>query len=310
MKRRQIIKAAGLGAMGLFLPLAPSAFGQAQNSAISSTQLAPELFLVKGAGANIVVHSGSTGLTLVDGGNAAMAEELITFLDEKFSSAKVSYLFNSHWHLDQTGANDLLAGTGTEIIAHENTRLWMGTEIISRWENDRIYPPRSKSAQPTNTFYYGSNTLNSNGAVMEYGHLPQAHTDGDIYVYFPEQNIMVGGGVISGGSYPLFDYSSGGWIGGVVTGLRTMLALTNEDTLYIPASGEVRNRADIEAQLEMCLAITIGIGENYYASGTYSEFLNSAPSKEFDQRWGDPDLFLATAYEGSHSHNGQMRRFR
>ena len=48
---------------------------------------------------------------------------------------------------------------------------------------------------------------------IQYGHLGQAHTDGDIYVFFPGPNILVTGDLFTVGSYPILDWSTGGWIG-------------------------------------------------------------------------------------------------
>ena len=47
------------------------------------------------------------------------------------------------------------------------------------------------------------------------------------------------------------------------------------------------------------------IGAHYYAGGSLAEFIASKPSAEFDARWGDPALFLATAYESAWGHVGE-----
>ena len=60
----------------------------------------------------------------------------------------MSALFNTHWHEEQTGANRALGERGVEIVAHENTKLWLGTEVWVRW-SDKKYPPLPKAAQPT-----------------------------------------------------------------------------------------------------------------------------------------------------------------
>ena len=38
------------------------------------------------------------------------------------AGAKVQTLFNTHYHLDQTGNNEMFAAAGAKIIAHERTR--------------------------------------------------------------------------------------------------------------------------------------------------------------------------------------------
>ena len=45
------------------------------------------------------------------------------------------------------------------------------------------------------------------GSEIEYGHLGQAHTDGDIYVFFPDSNVLMAGDVMTVGTYPIADYT-------------------------------------------------------------------------------------------------------
>ena len=88
------------------------------------------------------------------------------------------------------------AQAGADVIAHENTKLWLGTEVNSRWEG-KVYPPQPDQALPNRTFFYGPQALEFGGTKIEYAHLGQAHTDGDIYVRFPEENVIVAGDVVS-----------------------------------------------------------------------------------------------------------------
>ena len=57
------------------------------------------------------------------------------------------------------------------------------------------------------------------GQQIDYGYLPAAHTDGDLYVHFPKMNLLVAGGVVSAGTWPLLDYRNGAWLGGRVRAL-------------------------------------------------------------------------------------------
>ena len=41
---------------------------------------------------------------------------------------------------------------------------------------------------------------------IEFAPLGQAHTYGDIYVFFPESNVLVAGDVLTVGTYPIADY--------------------------------------------------------------------------------------------------------
>src|SRR5204863_637261 len=121
----------------------------------------------------------------------------IKFLAEQFKGQKVTALFNTDWHLEHTGSNDAFRKAGAKIIAHENTKLWIGADFYSDWEQKR-YKPRPDAALPTETFY-NNGKITFGTERLEYGHMPQAHTDGDIYVFFPQDNVLVTGDVVSVG---------------------------------------------------------------------------------------------------------------
>src|SRR5579871_6336542 len=154
---------------------------------LSVSSLGDGLALISGAGGNVLALSGPEGLLVVDGGAQEHAHELGKALAGLPSGHRVHTAFNTHWHWDHTGSNELFRKGGTNVIAHENTRLWLGTPIWEAWEQRR-YPARPK-AQPTQSFYK-TGRLTFGGQPIEYGYLPQAHTDGDIYVYFPKQNVL------------------------------------------------------------------------------------------------------------------------
>ena len=121
-------------------------------------------------------------------------------------------LFNTHWHWDHTGANERFGKAGVPIIAHENTKLWLGMEFTVAWEN-RDYLPRPKLALPTQTFFRGPQKFEAAGLALDYGWLPRAHTDGDLYVHIPERNVLVTGDLFVVDRYPVVDVDTGGWIG-------------------------------------------------------------------------------------------------
>ena len=64
----------------------------------------------------------------------------------------VHTVFNTHWHAEQTGSNEPLGRAGKRIIAHENTRLWLATDVTWPW-NGRRFKRVEKIAQPNKTFY-------------------------------------------------------------------------------------------------------------------------------------------------------------
>jgi glyoxylase-like metal-dependent hydrolase (beta-lactamase superfamily II) len=267
---------------------------------LAATRPAANVSVITGAGANVVVLESATSLALVDGGSAEQAEALMSFLASEFGGRKIEILFNTHWHVRQTGLNETAGKAGAKIIAHENTKLWLGTEVNSKWEH-KVYPPHPVSARPTQTFYTIGKVAFGD-ATIQYGALPQAHTDGDLYVFFPQANVLAAGDVVSVGKYPILDYSTGGWIGGMVQATKTLLGIANPDTRIVPAEGPVQSRQDLEALNQMLSTAMDRMVKLLKQGMSANDMLAAAPTKDFDAKWGNPELFIRNAYPGLWGH--------
>lgn len=279
----------------------------AASTGLSLVPLAGRLSLVQGGAANIVVASDGQNLLLVDGGSVSDARPLQKLLAQHYPGQKLAAVINTHWHWANSGFNAAARKAGADVIAHENTRLWLGTEVNSRWEG-KVYAPQLAAALPNRTFYYGPQTLDFGGTRVEYVHLGQAHTDGDVYVRFPEENVIVAGDVVSPGHYPIVDSASNGWLGGIRTALKTIGARCDASTRVVPGIGEVVGVDALKQQEEMCFTVISRIGENYYKGQTWDELVASKPTQEFDSQFGDPALFLRQSYDTAWYHVGEIRR--
>ena len=96
---------------------------------ISSTKIADNFAQVTGAGGNILVISGPDGLLLVDGAAPERSADLMKFIGDQFKNQRIQALFNTDWHPEHTGSNEAIRKTGAKIIAHENTKLWLGGDF-------------------------------------------------------------------------------------------------------------------------------------------------------------------------------------
>ena len=292
-------RAAGLAVSTIAMPVS------ARRSKLSTSLLRGSLTLISADDANLVAAQGGDASLLVDSGPVEHGKELAKLLG--VHKKPLQALFNTHWHLNHTGANGVFAREGLPIIAHENTRLWMTTEIRCEWQ-DRVYPPRPVKARPTKTFHYGKQTFDFGGRKLEYGYLPQGHTDGDMYVFFPDENVFVAGGSVSS-SYPVIDYSTGGWIGGLVKALEAVVALTDKDTIVVAKSGPVVSRAEVQAEFEMCKDIYDKIAENYRKARNFDDLMATKPTQAYDARWGDPTRFMTLAYRSAWNHTREFGIF-
>jgi glyoxylase-like metal-dependent hydrolase (beta-lactamase superfamily II) len=300
--RRIFLRTAIAGAAGAALSgaaIAP-AFAREKHAPLAASRLADNLVLIAGAGANVVAASGAEGALLVDGGLEERSGELLKLVSTETSSRRVHTLINTHWHPEQTGSNVRLGKSGAKIIAHENTKLWLGRRLVVAWR-DGSYGPLPAIARPNETTYT-SVTMPFGVEQVEYGYLPQAHTDGDLYVFFRKANVLVTGGAVSAEGWPIVDYQTGGWIGGLVAGLDKLIKLSDDNTRIVPANGPVLTRADLQGQRGMYFTIydrlvkclTKGLGPEEAAA--------TAPAKEFNLQWGDPQPFVLMAFESLWGH--------
>jgi glyoxylase-like metal-dependent hydrolase (beta-lactamase superfamily II) len=302
--RRQFLHALGSASLvvaGLGAGQPEARAQAANNPPLSATPLRKGLVQITGAGGNVVALAAPEGLLLVDSGGAQRATELKRFLAAQLASAPVAVLFNTHWHVDHTGGNDVLVEAGSTVVAHENTRLWMSTKFYVEWQ-DRHYSPRAPSARPNRTFFSSDPQpleLEFGGEKVVYGQLTEAHTDGDIFVHFPSRNVIVAGGAVTAGAYPVLDYITGGWIGGLMDATQKLIAMADDDTLIVPGSGTARSRADLEAQHEMLSVVRERIEAMALKGQGIDEMVAARLTKEFDARFGtDSDQFIAHAYQG------------
>jgi glyoxylase-like metal-dependent hydrolase (beta-lactamase superfamily II) len=289
--RRDVLKAAA--AVALASPLA--ACGEPAMSSLIVTPLADGLVMIAGAGGNVVAARGPDGALMVDAGEAGHAEALVRAVTRELGARKVATLVNTHWHLEQTGANALVGRQGAKILAHENTRLWMGTTIYRRWE-DKTYPPAPEAARPAEGFR-GETELMLGEQRVVCGYARWAHTDGDVFVVFPDADVIAAGGIVSNAGWPIIDWSTGGWFGGMVDGLQTLIDASGEATRIVPGNGPVMSRADLERQHAMYTTIMDRMREQLYDGRGPEEVAASRPTSEFDAEMGDPTRFVAMAYE-------------
>ena len=271
----------------------------AQPAALSVTPLGP-LRLVSGAGGNVMVTKGASSLLLVNGGLQAHSSHLLGEISSGSGGAPIEFLFNTDWHPHNTGSNLTVVERGGQVLAHEFTKQYLAIERHVDWQNT-THKPLPAHALPTKTFLKAG-SMAFGGQTIEYAPLGQAHTDGDIYLFFRDANVLVVGDVMTVGKYPIGDYTSGGWLGGLVTSTKALLSVANADTRIVPGEGPVQTRADLQAQYDMLSATREAFVKMMRQGMSADEMLAAGLTKAFDARWGDPQLFVKTSYRGMWLH--------
>jgi len=267
------------------------------------TPLHDRLSLLTTGGTNVLALSTPDGLIVVDSGTPDRAGLLSGSL-KQLSGQGVTTLFNTHWHTENTGANEVLGMSGATIVAHENTRLWMSTPTWIPAE-DRYRPPRPRKAQPNKTFRVdGSMTAGSER--IEYGYLIEAHTSGDIYVFFREANVLAVGDVASPVRDPELDYFTGAWIGGRVDAMDALLALSNDTTRIVPGFGPVMTRAQLKTERDMMKTIYDRTVDNVREGDDADDMLKAGVLNGLPRTWKEPRKFLYDVNKGLWAHHNKL----
>lgn len=296
--RRDLLRTLLVGAAGAVCPaFRPGAsYAQEHSGHLIATRLADNLVLVSGGGGNVVAVAADEGVALINGGSREHSSAVLSLVSEHTGGKAVRHLFNTDWHPDHTGSNETLGRSGAQIIAHENTKQYLGADVFVDWQK-RKYKALPSVARPARTFWT-SDKMTIGRERVEFGALGQAHTDGDIYVHFPDANVLVAGDVLAVGTYPIADYISGGWLGGLMNATKTLLDLANEQTRVIPGHGPVQTRADLKVQHEMLVTLRERLHQMMRKGMGPNDMLAAGATKEFEPRCGDPALFIPVTYRG------------
>ena len=265
-----------------------SAYAQAP-ARITTTDLGGAS-LLQGAGCNVVALTGADGALMIDGGRAANAEALLAEVKRATGSTRVQTLINTHWHPEQTGANELVGKAGGVIFAHEKTKLAESSTVYSSVMFAGRLAPLPPAARPTKTTR-GDGSMEFAGQSVQYGYMPAAHTDGDLYVHLPSMNLLIAGGVVSAESWPLLDYRNGAWLGGRVRALQRLAGLVKPDTRVVPADGRIMTGAEIVRHRDMYQRLfTTMIGYLNMGLGPEDAVARN-PLQEYAREFGDPSEF-------------------
>jgi glyoxylase-like metal-dependent hydrolase (beta-lactamase superfamily II) len=268
---------------------------------IGVSDVARGLKVLRASDVNVVTFATGAGLLVVDSGPAADRDRVVAALRDIAGGNPVATLVNTHWHRDQTGANEALGMAGATIVAHDKTRQRLATGWYVPAE-DRYEQPLPKAALPTKTFFTTDEILGG----VEVGYLIAAHTDGDLYVRFPDVNVIAVGDVVSPERDPKLDWFGGGWLGGRLDALGVLLALGDANTRYIPSVGPVIGRAQVQAEHDLLTTVFDRMVVNLRLGQTPADMEKAGVLDGLPRKFEDPAKFLYDAQKGFWANHNKL----
>jgi cyclase len=295
------------------------AIAQQTPGEIQTLKVQGNVYLLTGAGSNVVVQIGDAGVLVVDTGTAQMGDKVVAAI-RKLSDKPIQYVLNTDASPEHTGGNDAVrkagltyvganvtgnltdAGVGAQVYAHDNVL-------------KRMSAPTGRQAAapfgtwPTETYLSGRKQMFFNSEPVEMIHQPAAHTDGDSLVFFRRSDVVVTGDIFMTTSYPLIDVDRGGSIQGEIESLNNILELAvpgyqdEAGTYIVPGQGWISDRPDLLEYRDMVTIIRDRILAAIKKGMTLEQVKAAGLTKDYDNRYsaktglGSADNFVEAIYK-------------
>ena len=256
-----------------------------------------DIYCLFGSGGNIGLAIGQDYAYLIDDQFAPLSDKIMAAVRE-VTDKQIRFLVNTHWHGDHVGGNENFAKRGAVIVAHEAVRKRMSSP---HKRGNREMPASSYEALPKVTYTDQLTFHLDSIRTMRVMHVNPSHTDGDSYIYFPENNVIHMGDNFANGGYPYIDLSSGGDIDGFIRNHNMVLFLIDDETRIIPGHGPVTDRSRLMAYRDMLVTIRSRVKKAKTSGNSLEEAISMGLTKEWDAEFGqgfiDPTEIVTSIYQ-------------
>src|SRR5688572_6152996 len=210
----------------------PPATATAAGDEVHSLHVQGNVWMLVGGSVNAAVQIGDDGVLVVDTMTEPLADKMIAEIRKLAGDKPIRWIINTHLHPDHTGGNAKVAEAGesiiagnfagqagqnaanyAKIIAHENVEARM----------IKVQPPLPTTAMPSDTFFTNEFEIYFNGEAVQLIHVPNAHTDGDVMVFFRKSDVLVAGDLYVTTTFPIANLPQGGNLNGIVASLNRII---------------------------------------------------------------------------------------
>jgi len=290
-------------------------------------QLRPNFYVIAGAGGNIVMQVGPEGVILVDSGSSNMSEKVLATI-RRVTPLPIRYIINTSMDADHVGGNGALTKAGLTILAgaiaaggglsddlvtNSNRASVLAHEnVLTRMTESEGQPSAIPFASwPTKTFAYHQYSMYLNGEGIQVIHQPNAHTDGDVIVFFRRGDVIATGDVIDTTRFPFIDVKRGGSVQGEIDALNRLMDLSihnlplqwqSDRTFLVPGHGHVYDKLDLLEYRDAITVIRDRVQDLIDEGKTLAQVKTANPTLGYRSQYGTDsgpwttDMFVETVF--------------
>ena len=197
---------------------------------------------------NIGVVLGADGVLLIDTRSSQVEARELREDVRRLTSLPVRWVVNTHWHWDHAFGNSVFGGA--DLWGHRLCRVGLenhGEEMIGRageYFPDRVEEFKAVEIVPPDHLFEDTATLDLGNRLVRLSYHGVAHTDADIIVDLPDDDVVFMGDLVEEGAPPAFgDSYPLAWPGTLRQGFPAR-------TSVVPGHGSTVNADFVTGQAE------------------------------------------------------------
>ena len=182
------------------------------------------------------------------------------------------------------------AANFAQIIAHESASNRLG----------EVKPALPVHATPAETFFGAQHEFFFNDEAVQLIHVPNAHSDGDVMVFFRKSDVLVAGDLYINTTFPVINVAQGGSINGILAALNRIIDVTvprkkqEGGTYVIPGHGRLADEADIVEARDMSTIIRDRFADAVKKKQTLPQAKAARLVRDYEGRYGATQGFWTT----------------
>lgn len=278
---------------------------------------------------HVAMGQGGNAMLLRDGGEGLLSDSknlgygFTLRREAETMGTPLRHAVNTHHHGDHIGGNAVLTGD-LPLVAHPTARTrirgWAegvvggenealaralvqlreagaGAAVIGEVErvSEQVRTVEAERFVPTREVREAEELRVGSRTVL-LRHVGAGHTDNDVFLFVPEENVLHTGDLCFNGTHGFMDQNGGVSSAGWQRSVRAMLDLVDGDTVVIPGHGQITDRAGLQRQWDYFEQLRDAVADAVGRGMTREQVMELTPQALSDVQ-GSPSRNLGVMYD-------------